>query len=87
MSNFITEWSCGYLLFAFGIVALARDYLGYRWAWRFLSAADLDLWPITRPDSVEETAGWTIAKPPWAMGSIILIVVLKLWDVGANCPA
>lgn len=73
-----------WLLYAFGILALARDYLDFRWAWPFL-------YPVAKP------ASWVLPPLTWirtaghrsfcvVVGLVVMLLdawllhVLKFWD-------
>lgn len=75
-----------YFLFWFGGLALLRDYLDYRYSWRFLypvrpeTAPTLDRWPLTHIRDSNRPLLW--ALPSYIFIAICFAIVyhLRLWD-------
>jgi hypothetical protein len=74
-------------LYAFGIVALLRDYFDFRYAWRFLypvpadTAAAFDKWPITAMARAKSRAAWKGAGYTFIGAAFLLLVHVRAWDV------
>lgn len=72
----------------FGAVALLRDYLDFRYAWRFLyplregSAASFDKWPMTMIVGSTSLVRFVAAGIAFLAGAVILGASLKLWQIG-----
>jgi hypothetical protein len=76
-----------YFLFAFGALALARDYFDFRYAWRFLypvpaaAAAKFDKWPITSMGNIANQKAWNWVGHGFIALIIAILVHLRVWDV------
>ena len=81
------DGSVPYFLYAFGAIALARDYLDFRYAWRFLypvrsdRAASLDKWPITAIAKGGSLLPWALLGYAMVAATIIAVTCLKFWNV------
>jgi hypothetical protein len=75
-------------LFLFGGLALIRDILDYRYAWRFVypiamgTAEALDRWPITkiREGGLWQTCSIWLGAIFVVLSLVLVIGTLRLWD-------
>ena len=77
-----------YFLYLFGALALMRDYLDYRYAWRFLypvrpdKALALDRWPLTRIREPNDQKPWILLAYIFIIVSLVIAYRLRFWDIG-----
>jgi hypothetical protein len=73
-------------LYMFGIVALLRDYLDFRFAWPFLypmsqaSAERLLKWPMTSMKTATTLKRWMLLGFAIVAADVGMLYVLRLWD-------
>jgi len=75
-------------LFIFGLLAMVRDFLDYRWAWPFLypikpdTAAKLvNIWPLTSIGNARQRGRWIVVGCVFVACSFGLLTgTLKFWD-------
>jgi heme/copper-type cytochrome/quinol oxidase subunit 2 len=74
-------------LYAFGGMALARDFLDYRYAWRFTypvradTASKMDLWPLTALAKSTRPVLWSAVSYLLVVGTIGAIIYLGFWNI------
>lgn len=74
-------------LIAFGLIAIARDFLDYRYAWRFLypirpeAAERLDIWPLTAMMRSPRPEFWTLAGYASTILCFSLFFWLEFWNI------
>jgi protein-S-isoprenylcysteine O-methyltransferase Ste14 len=79
-------------LYFFGIFALLRDYLDYRYAWRFLyptsesSAPALDRWPITKIVGSKNLTRWIVLGSLFVAICAALLFNLEFWNLSYWAP-
>jgi hypothetical protein len=80
------EGTLPWFLYGFGIVAVARDYLDFRWAWPFLypisedRASKLLKWPITRMVAASSHSRWIKTGLAIIAVDIAVLGMLGFWD-------
>ena len=76
----------GVFLYLFGLIALGRDYLDFRWAWPFLYPIGDDnqtkriLAPMTRMGGPKNHARWIWTAIVIIVADVVVLYVLEFWD-------
>ncbi|MCK1539821.1 MULTISPECIES: hypothetical protein [unclassified Bradyrhizobium] len=75
-----------WFLYCFGGVALARDYLDFRWAWPFLypvsseNAAARMKWPMTKMMAATSHSRWIAVGIALVVADTLMLFAIQFWD-------